>query len=112
MVLPYGEFLVIAFASRTVRPVPVLALPARKNGDHIEVTVEYRPPKSGFPGRLNSPLANLCGPLRANFVIETADPGRRAGQKKKRQGTGLDLDVERLAREVLAGWSLTLCRAA
>ena len=78
-----------------------------------------RPGRPGFLKRraakeaAGPPAAGTGGSRgRWRLVIETADPGRRAGQKKKRQGTGLDLDVERLAREVLAGWSLTLCRAA
>lgn len=52
----------------------VLSLPVlRVDGDHVVVSVECRPPRKGFPGRLSSPLASLCGPLRANLLIETAD---------------------------------------
>ena len=51
----------------------VLALPHRVSGDHVFVTEVCRPPKNGFPGRLSSSTAAICGPIRANLLSESAD---------------------------------------
>ena len=47
----------------------VLKLPHR----FVIVAVECRPSANGFPGRLYSKLAGLCGPIRANLLEESAD---------------------------------------
>lgn len=48
--------------------------PHREQGDHVVVTECYRPPKSGFPGRLNSAgCQGLVRAIRSNLLKETAD---------------------------------------
>jgi len=48
--------------------------PRRVEGDFMVVTETYRPPKSGFPGRLYSPgCQGLVRALRSNILKETAD---------------------------------------
>ena len=49
--------------------------PNREDGDDVVVIETYRPPKSGFPGRLNSTGAQgLVRAVRSNLLKETADP--------------------------------------
>ena len=45
------------------------------DGDYVVVTESYYPPKSGFPGRLNSPggCQGLVRAVRSNLLKETAD---------------------------------------
>ena len=48
--------------------------PRREDGDDVIVTETYNPPKSGFPGRLNSSgCQGLVRALRSNFLKDTAD---------------------------------------
>jgi hypothetical protein len=48
--------------------------PRREDGDCVVVTETYRPPKSGFPGRLHSSGAQgLVRAIRSNLLNETAD---------------------------------------
>ena len=48
--------------------------PRRYGGDVVVVAETYRPPRSGFPGRLSSPgCQGLIRALRSNFLRETAD---------------------------------------
>jgi hypothetical protein len=48
--------------------------PHEDDGDFVIVTETYRPPKSGFPGRLQSPgCQGLVRALRSNFLKDTAD---------------------------------------
>ena len=57
--------------------------PRRYDGDAIVVTETYRPPSSGFPGRLcSSGCQGLLRALRSNILKETADLDMKNAQPR------------------------------